>query len=493
MLIIKLSAVFICATIKNLNAARILAVYPAPSISHQIVFRPITLELIKNGHEVTVLTTDPMFTKTNAPENLKEIDVHDFSYNKIEKFVKLATHGKLNDLFYQLKLTVELISEVFESQMSTEDFQELIHNKTQNFDLLLLEAFIPPAIGLTHRFKAPAILISSFGATPDNYEIVGTPSHPILYHNIFRQRLYNLTLFEKLYEIYVQVSIRMLFNAAENNYNQMLKRVFGETIPPLSELKKNVEMLFINTNPIWEGNYPVPPSVIHMGGLHQKPAEKLPEDLQKYLDASDKGMIYFSFGTNVDPALIPNEKLSIFKKVFSELPFNVIWKWSNDTITGISENVKTYKWLPQADILRHPNVKVFITQGGLQSTDEAITAGVPLIGIPMLGDQWYNVEKYVHHGIGVMLRLESLTEDKLRNAILEITENTSYRENIARLRSLMQDQPQKPLERAIWWIEYVLRHGGAKHLRAPAANISWTEYLEVEVVSVILLFKANKR
>ena len=65
----------------------------------------------------------------------------------------------------------------------------------------------------------------------------------------------------------------------------------------------------------------------------------------------------------------------------------------------------------------HPNIKVFITQCGLQSTDEAITAGVPLIGVPMLGDQWYNAEKYVHHKIGVQLDLQTMTEEDFKSAI----------------------------------------------------------------------------
>lgn len=70
----------------------------------------------------------------------------------------------------------------------------------------------------------------------------------------------------------------------------------------------------------------------------------------------------------------------------------------------------------------HPKIKLFITQGGLQSTDEAITAGVPLIGIPMLGDQWYNVEKYVHHKIGMKLDMSSLQEDEFRDAINTVIE-----------------------------------------------------------------------
>lgn len=68
-------------------------------------------------------------------------------------------------------------------------------------------------------------------------------------------------------------------------------------------------------------------------------------------------------------------------------------------------------------------MKLFITQGGLQSTDEAIDATVPLIGIPMLGDQWYNVEKYVHHKIGLQLDITTLTENDFKNAVKTVIED----------------------------------------------------------------------
>lgn len=51
----------------------------------------------------------------------------------------------------------------------------------------------------------------------------------------------------------------------------------------------------------------------------------------------------------------------------------------------------------------------------------------------------------------------------------------------------MRDQPQTPLERAVWWTEHVLRHGGGHHLRSPAANITWSEYLELDLVLTLLL------
>lgn len=54
------------------------------------------------------------------------------------------------------------------------------------------------------------------------------------------------------------------------------------------------------------------------------------------------------------------------------------------------------------------------------------------------------------------------------------------------LRSLMNDQPEQALDRVVWWTEHVLRHGGGKHLRAPSANITWREYLELDLILVLL-------
>lgn len=62
----------------------------------------------------------------------------------------------------------------------------------------------------------------------------------------------------------------------------------------------------------------------------------------------------------------------------------------------------------------------------------------------------------------------------------------SYKENIIKLYSVMRDQIQSPLERAVWWTEYVLRHHGADYLRAPTANLPGTEYYEIELVLFVV-------
>uniref|UniRef100_A0A2A4IVU8 UDP-glucuronosyltransferase n=1 Tax=Heliothis virescens TaxID=7102 RepID=A0A2A4IVU8_HELVI len=479
--------VTLCLTLQLIfytDAARILAIYPVPSISHQVTFRPITLELVKRGHEVVVITADPMFKKGEAPQNLTEIDVHDLSYNVWQAFMN-SERGSRDDLVSQMRVGVEVLLELFDKQMQVEEIKELRKGK-QTFDLLLTEAVIRNALGFSHIYKVPVIQVSSFGAMFENYNVIGAPVHPLLYPGSMAMRIYNLTLYEKFNELRTKYTMDYIFASVEEKEANLMKKYFGSDVPPMRELQNNVDMLFLNVNPIWEGSRPVPPSVIHLGGLPQKPNKELPKDLKSYLDSSKHGVIYISFGTNVKPSLLPPEKIQMLVRAFSKMPYNVLWKWDKDVLPGKSDNIRISKWLPQSDLLKHPKLKLFVTQGGLQSTDEAITAGVPLVGVPMLGDQWYNVEKYEHHRIGVKLELGTLTEELFANAVNKVIGDDSYRKNIIKLRDLMNDQPMPPLERGIWWIEHVLRHKGAKHLRSPAANISWSEYLELELVFTVL-------
>ncbi|XP_049705867.2 UDP-glucosyltransferase 2-like [Helicoverpa armigera] len=465
------------------DAAKILAMFPVPSISHQVAFRPLTQELAKRGHEVTVITPDPAFPKGEAPANLTEIDVH-FTYEKARRLYEVTSAGNGN-LITGMQFAFNMLVEAFEDEIKVDEVQRLI--KEEKFDLILVEACTRSALVLSHIFKAPLIAVSSFGTMNFNVETIGASWHPMLYPDSLGKRIYNLSIPEKLVELWDFYKMNYdILGEIEKKEDKMLQRLFGPDTPPLSELKNNVEMLFLNIHPIWEGNRAVPPSVVYMGGVHQKPKKELPADLKTFLDSSKNGVIYISFGTNVQPSLLPPEKVQILVKAFSELPYDVLWKWDKDELPGRTSNIKISKWLPQSDLLRHPKIKVFVTQGGLQSTDEAITAGVPLIGFPMLGDQWYNTEKYEHHKIGVKLELETFTGEEFKNTINDVIGDESYRKNIEKLRTLMYDHPMTPLERAVWWTEHVLRHGGARHLRSPAANMSWTQFLELELVFTVL-------
>lgn len=55
-----------------------------------------------------------------------------------------------------------------------------------------------------------------------------------------------------------------------------------------------------------------------------------------------------------------------------------------------------------------------------------------------------------------------------------------------RISSLLKDRPRTPPQEACDWIEYVLRHGGAKHLRPQVFNIPWYQYYLLDIITFLV-------
>lgn len=61
------------------------------------------------------------------------------------------------------------------------------------------------------------------------------------------------------------------------------------------------------------------------------------------------------------------------------------------------------------------------------STIEALYFCVPLIGIPLFYDQFFNVGMLVQKNMAIQLELEKITEGSLDKALREILNNSTYR------------------------------------------------------------------
>lgn len=72
----------------------------------------------------------------------------------------------------------------------------------------------------------------------------------------------------------------------------------------------------------------------------------------------------FKSFSNFDPKFL--DSLKMFKQ-------KVIWKYEDETLAEkVPPNVMIRKWLPQADILAHKNVRLFISHGGMFGNFEVI-------------------------------------------------------------------------------------------------------------------------
>ncbi|XP_053656172.2 UDP-glucosyltransferase 2 isoform X2 [Cherax quadricarinatus] len=258
-------------------------------------------------------------------------------------------------------------------------------------------------------------------------------------------------------------------------------------LPPLLDLERNMSMMFVNTH--FSVGMPVPllPSQVEVGAIHCRPANPLSQELESWITgAGSPGVIYFSLGSFTKFTNIPVQYRDVFVQAFRRLPQRVIWKYDGD-LEDVPDNVMIRKWLPQQDILGHNNVKVFISHCGLLSMQEAIYHGTPVLAVPLFADQPSNSHFLTTSELGLSLVWEELTADKIVNALNDIINDPKYQENVLRMSMQLRDTLMTPRELAVFWTEYVIRHRGAPQLRSPAAQLSWVEFLMLDVIFLLYL------
>ncbi len=162
---------------------------------------------------------------------------------------------------------------------------------------------------------------------------------------------------------------------------EMLDRHFpGEKRTPLPELERNTSLIFTYGHHfIMDGMRPVSPNFHHIGFINCKAPAALPTDLDNLMKHKD-GVIYFSFGSVFKAKDMPLERRDMLVKAFGMLKQKVIWKWETE-IENKPSNLFLSKWLPQQDILGHPNTRLFITHAGLNSFQEAICHKIPVVSL----------------------------------------------------------------------------------------------------------------
>ena len=68
-------------------------------------------------------------------------------------------------------------------------------------------------------------------------------------------------------------------------------------------------------------------------------------------------------------------------------------------------------------------MKLFISHGGLLSCTEATYFGVPLLAIPVFGDQYHNAKTINEKGQGIILEYDNITESTFTWSLKEILGN----------------------------------------------------------------------
>ncbi|XP_012579482.1 PREDICTED: UDP-glucuronosyltransferase 2B17-like isoform X4 [Condylura cristata] len=267
-------------------------------------------------------------------------------------------------------------------------------------------------------------------------------------------------------------------------WNEFYSEVLGRPTT-LAETMGKAEMWLIRT--YWDFEFPRPflPNFEFVGGLHCKPAKPLPKEMEEFAQSSgENGIVVFTLGSMVTN--MSEERANVVASALAQIPQKVLWRFDGKRPATLGANTRLYQWIPQNDLLGHPKTKVFITHGGTNGIYEAIYHGVPMVGVPLFADQPDNIAHMMAKGAAVSVDFHTMSSTDLLNALKKVLNDPSYKENVMKLSRIHHDQPMKPLDRAVSWIEFVMRNKGAKHLRPASHDLSWAQLHSLDVIGFLL-------
>ncbi|XP_036331653.1 UDP-glycosyltransferase UGT5-like [Rhagoletis pomonella] len=477
------------------DGARILAAFVHPGKSHFQMHQTLISELIKHGHQVTVITAYT-FESLKLGSNYTEVLI-----DPMFEIWKFANERSRTKSLYEMDMKPGSLMKMAEALglASTEHalkqpkIQAIINaNQTEGvYDLLLSEQFRQDAfLALAHVYKIPVVCSATFAKQLYMSQMFGLITPWSYVSSGFLPLRERMNFWQRIYNTYsaIEMDLHREFSYFPK-VDALVQKYFGHLpiqFPSTSAMEKNLSAMFINNHIPLATVSPTMDNIVNVGGMHIYPPKPLPADLQKLLDEAKDGAIFFSLGTQVESKDMPLEKFQIFLDVFRQLKQRVLWKFENDSIPNLPANVLIKKWLPQNDILAHPNVRVFITHGGLFGTQEAVYHGVPVLGMPFFFDQFVNVMNAEASGRGISLDFHKLTHAALKNGLEQLIYNATYRDTAKRLSLIFRDRPMGPRETFLYWIDYVIRHNGARHLRAAGMDLKWYQFYLLDVAALVL-------
>lgn len=434
--------------------------------------------LAEAGHDVTVISH---FPDKSPPAHYKDLILTGVDHLTNSVNLKVFENRPFYSHFLEFFMLHEWGKEACNLTIKSPALAQALKQKIP-YDIVLMEQFNTDCLmAVAHILKVPVIGLSSCALMPWHYERVGNPIIPSYIPALFLGQSEKMGFLHRVANWVSFHGLNFLYNSfAHSAATDLIRRKFGHDMPSTDELVSETSLIFVNQHYSLSGAKPLSPSVIELGGIHIQKAKPLEPEIQRYLDNAPDGVVLISWGSMIRSETLPSDKRDGIVRALQRLKQKVIWKWENDTLAQQPPNVLVLKWLPQREILCHPNVKVFMTHAGLMGSTEAAYCGVPVVATPMYGDQFLNAAALVHRGMGVLLNYEDISESTVVKAIRAVLDK-EFMENSKKVSYAFRNRPRTAKETAIWWVEHVIKTRGAPLTKSISRHMSRFVYHSLDV------------
>lgn len=150
-----------------------------------------------------------------------------------------------------------------------------------------------------------------------------------------------------------------------------------------------------------------------------------------------KQIIYISLGTiYTNQVEFYKRWISYFRNTQYQVYISIGKDINKKDLGNIPENIIVENYLPQLDILKKSTL--FISHGGMNSVNESLYYGVPMLLFPQIHEQKINSARVEKLGAGLWYKQNRLDEGLMRDMVNTLITNNIYKENALKLGSTLK-------------------------------------------------------
>ncbi|XP_038550465.1 UDP-glucuronosyltransferase 2B20-like [Micropterus salmoides] len=475
-------------------------VYPIDG-SHWLNMKILVELLHSRGHQVTVLRSStswyvsefsPHYTSITIPqEKSQNMESQAYMTSFLKRSIEIRqSKGSLwaflnfywnlfNMMGENQQVVAKLVICIFENKTLIKELKETA------YDVFLTDPAFPGGVLLAHYLQLPLVFNVRWLFNGEAHFAIA-PSPLSYVPELFSHYTDKMDFFERINNIICHsMLVYMYYYVSNPPYQAVCDEYFGPDVSVMS-LIQGADLWLMRSDFTLEFPRPTMPNVVYIGGFQGKPSTSLPSDLEEFVQSSgEHGVIVMTLGTLIGD--LGPEISEYIASAFANLPQKVMWRHIGKRPITLGNNTMLVDWLPQNDLLGHPKTKVFVTHGGTNGIYEAIYHGVPVLGIPLILDQYDNMVRLKSRGVAEIVDVTTFDVESLTSALKNILDpEKPYKKNMVKLSQLHNDKPIKPRDSAMFWMEFVMRHKGAAHLRTESYKLPWYAYHSLDVIAVFV-------
>ncbi|KAI1712880.1 UDP-glucoronosyl and UDP-glucosyl transferase domain-containing protein [Ditylenchus destructor] len=515
MYIREFSTLFLFVTLTTTVTAHKLLIFSfTSSKSHMLSNGRIADALAQAGHNVTLLSLEFLIPTDEFPTTkyakvirMGSVDQDLLSVSASKKGEALEAVFKPRSLwgnYNAYKAYMSAISSTYDKTLTKE--KALIESlRAENFDAIFVEHLYPfgtalaQALGIRTHF-----LINTCPLVERIADIFGIPLPmgyvPVVLDLDFSDHMTFWQRAENSFQYWI--TSRLYRDLVDKTTDSFRKHWDPNFMDVIEYMRSSTPLIFVAVSELMDFPRPIMHNVVYVGGLGMKNASHtstadLSEPFATEMTKGVKGVVFVSFGSNVNTAYLPD---TIRRNLIDGLAaisdsYHVILKLEKEDTAGISyakskPNIFVTSWAPQAQILQHPRLKIFFTHGGYNSLLEVAQSGKPVLLMPFMYDQTRNAMMVQRNGWGHMFDRTSLMNGwtQLEKDLRMVLEDPKFEKGAKRIQNLLATKPFSADEIFLRNVQFVLENNGTlPELQAAAFQLSFIQQFNLDIILLGIL------